>query len=266
MPKFSDMTGTLSNALRLFREGGLGAVTTVARKRANRELKLFLARKIESVTFEGCSFSLKRIPNGRMKLALLRGTYEVYERHAVLQYVDPEQPVIELGGCIGVVACITNRILKKPASHVVVEANPNVIPILEENRSLNHCGFEILNAAIAYDQSLVTFYSARELFGSSRLQRGRGTAVTVGTTRLRDIVRERKFESFTLVCDIEGSEYDMVLNDADVLQLADTILIETHARYIGEAKNSQLLDKLKDLGFCVVDRDSHVLVMKRLRA
>ena len=65
---------------------------------------------------------------------------------------------------------------------------------------------------------------------------------------LRDIVNERKFDSFSLICDIEGYEFDVVLNDAEVLRKASTIILETHARFI-EAKTAQLLTRLEDLGF-----------------
>ena len=37
-----------------------------------------------------------------MKLSLVRGNYERFERMAVRKFVDLGHPVIELGGCIGV--------------------------------------------------------------------------------------------------------------------------------------------------------------------
>ena len=49
-----------------------------------------------------------------MKLELLSGTYEKPEREAVLRYRQPNWSAIELGGCIGVVSCITNKLLKNP--------------------------------------------------------------------------------------------------------------------------------------------------------
>ncbi len=253
----------LLTALRVFREEGVGGLLAMVRQRSALQLKFFSARKIESVYLDGCTFSLKHVPNTPMKLALLEGTYEGFERQAVLQYVNQEQPVIELGGCIGVVACITNRRLKRPRLHVVVEANPHAIPLLEENRRRNHCEFEILNAAIAYGQSSVTFSPVTDWWGNSLERKDRGTTVTVCTISLGDIVRERKFDSFTLICDIEGHEYDLLLNEAYVLQHAETIILETHARLIGEPRTSEILDRLEKLGFRVVDQESFVVVMKR---
>jgi hypothetical protein len=43
----------------------------------------------------------------------------------------------------------------------------------------------------------------------------------------------------------------------------DTFILETHARLIGEEKNGEMLGKLADLGFQIIDQDSFVVVMRR---
>jgi hypothetical protein len=55
-----------------------------------------------------------------------------------------------------------------------------------------------------------------------------------------------------------------VFNEGDVLQMAAIIVLETHARLIGEAKTAQLLAKLEDLGFRVVDQEDAVIVLRNL--
>jgi FkbM family methyltransferase len=212
---------------------------------------------------DGCTFDVGRLPNLPIKLALLNKTYEDLERRAVLQYVRPELPVIELGACIGVVSCITNKLLNNPKAHVVVEANPNVLPHLNENRAANRCEFEILNAAIAYDKNSVTFTPSTDFWESSLERKNSSEPVTVETVRLGDIVSQRNFKSFTLICDIEGYEYDLVSHEADVLANADTIILETHARMIGEPKTVELLDTLQQLGFRTVLQDALVYVLRR---
>jgi FkbM family methyltransferase len=156
--------------------------------------------------------------------------------------------------------------LKDARAHVVLEANPEVIPLLEESRRSNRCEFEIVNAAITYGQSFATFSPSRDLWSNSLLPDGREATVTVPATRLSDIVNRKNFNSFTLICDIEGFEYELVLNETDVLQKADMIILETHARVIGEAKTAQLLDRLKEIGFRMIDQESIVVVMKRFLA
>jgi FkbM family methyltransferase len=259
----SELTAKFHRAFGVLRNEGVGPFATVVRRRAELELKLFPDRKVESVVLDGCTFSLKQIPRSILRLQLLRGTYEAFERRAAVAYVDPEIPVIELGACAGVVACVANRLLKDPRLHVAVDANPGVLPILEENRNLNQCQFEILNAAIAYDQASVPYYPVGELQGGSLRRLNREATAEVPTISLRKIAEQRGFDSFTLICDIEGHECELVAHEADFLQKANAIILETHARLVGEAKNSEMLGRLKEAGFRVVSEESPVVVMKR---
>jgi FkbM family methyltransferase len=226
-------------------------------------LTYFAARKIRSVSLDGCTFNVEKMPNSPMKLALLRDEYEEFERRAVLQYVRPEFPVVELGGCIGVVSCVTNRILLNPKMHVVVEPSPSVIPLLQDNRDLNHCEFEILNRAIAYDRPSVTFAETADYWGNALKSDVGKEMVTVSTTCLGDILAERGFQTFTLICDIEGHEYDLIQREGEALQRADTIILETHARMIGVAKTQSLLSGMRELGFHMVEEGSLVVVLRR---
>jgi hypothetical protein len=99
---------------------------------------------------------------------------------------------------------------------------------------------------------------------SNSLRENNGSdLVTVNTVVLGDIIRQRNIDSFTLICDIEGHEYDLVQNEADVLMHAEIIILETHARMIGEAKNSELLGKLEEIGFKKIDEEATVVVLRR---
>jgi FkbM family methyltransferase len=267
MPIFSVLKRKTNAAIRALRDGGVGGLMAQVRRKAYVWRVCFAARGVKSITLDGSTFGLEMIPNNAMKVSLLKGKYERFERHAVLKYVRPELPVVELGACVGVVACVTNAILKNPAAHVVVEANPQVIPILKRNHDLNNCKFEILNAAIAYGHSTVTFAVASDFRGSA-LRRDSDRSyvknfVTVAATGLGVIVAERGYHQFTLICDIEGHEFELVTLDADTLLKVDTLIMETHARMIGEAKNNELMEKLSELGFQTIDQDSYVVVMRR---
>jgi len=247
----------------LIHENGVGGAFLAIRDRIQLERKLFPYRNMESVNLNGSIFDVTGLPHVSLKLALLTKTYEDFERRAVLQYLRPDLPVIELGGCIGVVACITNKLLRDSSAHVVVEANPNVLSHLNDNRARNACEFEVLNAAIAYDKEFVTFVPSMDFWGSSLEQKNGGEPVTVKTVRLKDIVSQRNFKSFNLICDIEGYEYDLVRHEVEILENADTIIIETHARMIGERKTAELLDSLQRMGFKTVLQDSFVYVLRR---
>ncbi len=190
--------------------------------------------------------------------------YESAERHAVARYLRRDIPVVELGGSMGVVACVTNKLLKDPTAHVVVEANPLAIPHLELNRKLNRCRFEIVNRAIAYGADSVTFRPSTDMAGNSiTRRRGRSPVTVHNGPDSATLVHDRGFKRFNLVCDIEGLEYDLVCQEAEVLKNADTIIMETHARYIGEEKFRVMMTKLEELGFRIVEEIGFVVVLQQ---
>jgi hypothetical protein len=66
-----------------------------------------------------------------------------------------------------------------------------------------------------------------------------------------------------LICDIEGHEYELVRHESHILESVDTLILETHARLIGEAKHNEMMKRLEELGFQTIDQDSFVVVMRR---
>jgi FkbM family methyltransferase len=247
------MLKKLNTARRLLREKGLRTVAT------HGWFKLKSQRS--SVRLDNSKFGLKGI-HGVSKVAMLTNFYELPERRAIARYLRRDLPVVELGGSIGVVACVTNRLLNDRTAHIVVEANPLAIPHLERNRQLNRCKFEIVNCAIAYGSNTVTFRPSSDMCGNSVSTAGDESPVTVPTTQLRDLLRHRGFGRFNLVCDIEGMEYELVCHEADVLKNADTIIMETHARLIGEQKLSAMMTRLQELGFRVIEQTGFVVVLQ----
>ena len=219
-----------------------------------------------SVRLDSCEFILRGLKDEALRNGFLFGDYEQYERRAVTQYVSPELPVIELGACLGVVSCITNKRLLRPTQHVVVEANPLVVPYLERNRRHNGCKFRVLNSAIAYDSGAIEYAPTDNFAGNSLRQTAGQRNVRVPTITLEGIAQRYGFDRFTLICDIEGHEREMVEREGEVLRRADLIVLETHARLIGEEANARMLAQLAALGFEVIDKDVYVVVLKQQRA
>jgi hypothetical protein len=151
------LTRRIAKAKQLLQTEGVRAVVREVSSSLWLRLRLKAQAHKKSAELDGCTFSLQNIPESFTKLFLLDGRYELPERRAVQRHLRRDLPVIELGGSLGVVACITNKLLTDPTAHVVVEANPHAIPQLRLNKALNHCGFEIVNSALAYDLDAVTF-------------------------------------------------------------------------------------------------------------
>jgi FkbM family methyltransferase len=261
-------TRRLAKAKHLLQTEGARAVVRELSSSLWLRLRLKAMAHKKSAELDGCTFGLQTIPDSFTKLFLLDGRYELPERRAIKRHLKRDLPVIELGGALGVVACITNKLLAHPADHVVVEANPLAIPQLTLNRASNHCEFEIVNCALAYGVDSVTFCPTVDLASNSIESDGSGLnstehAVTVPTVQLGRLVREHGFSRFSLVCDIEGKEYDLIRHELEVLRKADVIILETHARLIGEDKNQFLINKLTEVGFRIAERDGFVITLQQ---
>jgi hypothetical protein len=86
--------------------------------------------------------------------------------------------------------------------------------------------------------------------------------ITDGSTRI-ELITHRGFNRFTLICDIEGVEYDLVCQETEVPKNADTIIMETHDRFIGTEKSGLMMTKLEGLGFSLVEKTEFVVVLRR---
>ena len=246
-------------AYKLFSEGGVKNVYDYSWVR----LQVLAKGHRNEVRLDRCTFNLEGIADPSTRIDLITRRYEAPERRLIARHIRRDLPVVELGGSMGVVACVTNKLLKDPTAHVVVEANPVAIPLLELNKQLNGCKFEILNRAVAYGVDSVTFRPSSNLCESSIIVAGDQAAVTVEATQLSAVVRNRGFGRFNLVCDIEGLERDLVCNEPEAVKNADVIIMETHARLIGEDQVLLMMSRLEQLGFRTIEKTGFVVVLRQ---
>lgn len=190
----------------------------------------------------------------RFKGTILLGWYEGDEREMIQKNLPDDGPVIELGASIGVVSCITNRRLLSPDQHVVVEASPELIPTLKKNRDSNGCQFAIVAAAIAYGSDIIAFYPNSESLAGS-IYAGNGQKIEVPAKTLQAIAEDAGFCHFNLICDIEGSEIEMINHEIDFIrEHVGLILMETHYfTPYGEEGVNALLETLATNGFEIID-------------
>jgi FkbM family methyltransferase len=210
----------------------------------------WLGRIVESrgnmVALDGCTYSVSDpLVTTALKSRFLTGRYERNERYAVKKFITGRNPVVELGGSLGAVACITNRKLADPTRHVVVEANPDLIPILQTNRDLNGCRFALENKALSYGAAEVDFKRARTVVESGVYQ-ATGTMVRVATTSLKGILDRHGFAACDLVCDIEGVEAEMFANEAATIRdRVETFVMEFHPAIVGNRRTMDLIGEIE---------------------
>lgn len=218
----------------------------------------------DKVRLDGLVFDVGHpaIPT-RTKAWFLWDRYERPERNAVRLLLDPALPVVELGGSIGVVACVTNHLLRIPARHVVVEANPALLPLLRANRDRNGADFRILGRALAYGRDAVEFGYQTSLGGSVG---GSGETARVPTITLAEILEDSGWDRCTLIVDIEGAEVDLVRHEVDVLRrCVATLIMETHPHFVGTEPNAEILRMLAEAGFQSVYSSEHTVGLRNPR-
>jgi FkbM family methyltransferase len=260
-------TRTLS---RVFQQGGARGVLALLLQKLQMtwrtgdawELGRFLGKSTDIARIDRCKFTIDpaRVPENVVYL-LLSNLYEESERKALKKFLDADIPVVELGACFGVVSCIANRRLRRPQDHVVVEANPALLPLLKENRERNGCSFKIVHGAMAHGTERVTFNVSENVLASGLHQKGQ-RAVDVPAVTLERLLDDHGFARATLVCDIEGAELELVQYELTTLsKRIAAIIMETHERLVGEKLTRRMFARLKSAGFELVDEDGDVVVL-----
>lgn len=197
---------------------------------------------------DGCSFEIpKNVTNLRLRGSCFDNTYELPERSLVHKFIRPEDTVLELGACLGIVSCTTSVQLRDQSRSLVVEANPRCIPVIEKNRDLNKCAFRIENCAVCNQKEATLFLGDAGIL-SATLKNNSGFRVTVPGESLAELFR-RHGPFSVLIMDIEGSELEALESSAQILQNFRFIVIELHAGIIGEDGVKRCREILHQSGF-----------------
>ena len=181
---------------------------------------------------DGCTFAIpKHLTSLAYRSCFFDRSYEAEERELVRALVKPDDRVLELGACLGIVSCVTNKLLRDNSRHVVVEGNPFCIPSIHRNRELNHCGFLTENCAVS-SQRDVTFYLHPVYIVGGTTQRQSGRPILVPGRSLLEL--EEKYGPFSaLIMDVEGSELEVLAASGEALKKYRLVIVELHDWAIG---------------------------------
>lgn len=241
---------TVSNAIAKIRSDGLRAVLTRRLRWYRDRFKgTLVALRGNRVHMDGMTYSVEPF-SSTLKSTLARGRHEEPERNLVRRWLPPDVPLVELGGGMGAVSCLANRKLSDPTRHVVVEANPAMVPLLSTNRDLNRCRFTVLNCALGYDSDTITLDLDPDFVGSSAVGRVGNSTVVVRTTTAATIMADHGFEQCGIICDIEGAEAELIEREFPELgERVRYIMAEFHPHIIGRDATERLFELLQTMGF-----------------
>jgi FkbM family methyltransferase len=151
---------------------------------------------------------------------LEKGIYEKEELYLTSICVDENSKVLELGSSLGVLSCVINNMMTNKKDMVVVEANPKLIGVIENNRDINSLEFTIINNCISYEEKEINFYYngislsgsliERDIWVKNENKYGEYKKIKYKSITPELIEKEYNINFNTLVCDIEGYEYKLL--------------------------------------------------------
>lgn len=214
-----------------------------------------------TVTIDGLTYAVDGAPISVFtRGSIVRRRHEQEERSLLERYLPTEMDVVELGAGIGyLTALAADRV---EGSVVGVEANPQLLPILERTRALNDLDYAIEHAAYAPEADAVDFPLATNYKFSSRYKRSSKT-VTVPATSLDALTRRHDVEECAVVVDIEGNEVDLVREELSVLAATcRLLLIEFHGAITGSDAVTATKRRLETAGFSPVEARRNVVLYR----
>lgn len=198
--------------------------------------------------------------------SLFWGFYESAEIRFVQRWLRRDLDVVELGASIGVVSSHIARRIAPDRRLVSVEANPSLIPLIERNVLLNSGRkAEVRHCAVAYGAGPTVTFSVSEQNVASGIGRA-GRPVEVPATTLSALLKREGYGEYALICDIEGAEAGIVLEDMDALARCRLAIFELHEGEFGgrHVDVPELERRLLDVhGFRLVARHGPVVVLTR---
>lgn len=207
---------------------------------------------------EGMEFHIPKEQTSReFRSRFALDTYETEEEYLFVdKYLPRDAVLLELGGCIGVMSCFSNRRLDRPEKHLVIEPNPNLLPWLEKNRDRNRCEFAIDHRVISKSETVEFYINSRIVEGS--MVNDLGTPITVEATTFQELEREYGMKFDSVIMDIEGGELQLLRDHREYFRQLDNVFIEIHPfpEVLTDEEARECVEILSEIGFRKRDASS----------
>lgn len=202
--------------------------------------------------------------------AMRKGLYELPKRNLIKAHLPADFPAVELGGSYGVVSGLINRQLDAGLRQVIVEANPQLLELCRSNalRGGADRDLSMVHCAIDYSGADHIPFNA---ISNSHDSHGTGVGQTVSpipvpTMTLSQVLAVEDISTpYSLLCDINGAEFDVLCDDAEGLRLCQMMVVKLHpaAFYARGRTISSFFQKLDLAGFEVLANEATVIAAGR---
>jgi len=194
--------------------------------------------------------------------------YRIYEKkevELVTAYLKSDDDVLELGSSIGVMGSIVSRI-QTTGRYISVEADPALINVNRKNITLNRKSeFVLLNKALDYSGKKIAFIASDSTL-SGKVAAAGDSETHIDSITLKELCQTYDLNNFTLICDIEGAEISILLNDMSSITKCSKIVIELHdTEYNGRVYSvKDMVDLIVQNNFRIADRQEPAFVFERI--
>lgn len=197
-------------------------------------------KRVNNVRFLNYTFDVPDIPSFIWQFK------EIFVDEIYKFETDNKAPVIfDCGANIGM-SCLYFKQLYPNAKIKAFEADPDIAEILQKNLLKNHINdVEIINKAVWIDDKGVEFGQEGADGGSINLKTNR---IRVDSIRLKDFLEKEERIDFLKV-DIEGAEYEVLIDCKDNLSNIQNIFVEYHSRNNLPQRLSKILNVLEKNNF-----------------
>lgn len=178
--------------------------------------------------------------------ALANGSYEQHEAKLLIEFIGLEDRVLELGAGIGYMGVLAMTHCK-PSSYVAYEANPALLPFINQNMERNRVRFEARNALLTNENGSREFYVTPAFWASSLLKPDSEPYEQVRVPSVDKNAIMAELKPTALVIDIEGGEAEFFAELS--LTSVNKIIMEIHPAVLDDATLSALYEQLFKEGF-----------------
>lgn len=166
-------------------------------------------------------------------------THEWCEQSMVVDFMDADAKVLELGSNVGRNTLMISCVLNDERNLVTLECNPFFVELLRNNRFANDFHFHIEPSALSYRRLIQSKRhhqygnagEAWEAIPSETLEEGYEWVSTITFEQLKDKYR---LDFDTLVADCEGALFYILQDNPGMLKNMKTIILESDYRQAGQ--------------------------------
>lgn len=168
------------------------------------------------------------------------------EQEMAIEFLQPEDRVLELGSNVGRNTMIISALLRDSKNLVTLETDPNACRVLEQNRGLNGFSFEIVNAALSSRQLVQKGWVTVPVLTPEHLALLKNQLHVEVSTITWDALKS-KLDFNVLVADCEGALYYIIQDFPTFLDGFHRLILEND--YQDAAQKSQLDQVFASKGF-----------------